>query len=174
MNIKPTALASTILVPTDFSECSDAALREATEIARAMGAKIALLHCYDMPLVGPYDGAVVPSADIILSIEAAAKRGLIDQAARFRGFGVDIQTYLKNGDTRDIALDLANELGARMIVMGTHGRRGFTRALLGSVAEAIVRTSQIPVLTVHARAGGQSVAPTSGFLPTTERPEKSA
>jgi nucleotide-binding universal stress UspA family protein len=59
------------------------------------------------------------------------------------------EVVLRTGDARDVICQTASEVEADLIVMGTHGRRGLSRALLGSVAEYVVRTSKIPVLTVR-------------------------
>ncbi len=138
------------LVPTDFSECSEAALAKAVELAAGTASTVVLLHVYTLVLVGPYDGALVPNGDVIASIETAAKRGLADLQKRYGNSGVEVTTSLRNGDPRDIILQVARDVAADMIVMGTHGRHGLLRALLGSTTERIVRTSDIPVLTVHA------------------------
>jgi len=61
------------------------------------------------------------------------------------------QVLMRTGDARDVILATAEEVKADLIVMGTHGRRGISRALLGSVAETVVRTSPVPVLTVRGR-----------------------
>jgi nucleotide-binding universal stress UspA family protein len=56
---------------------------------------------------------------------------------------------LRTGDARDVIVDVAKEIGADLIVMGTHGRRGVRRALLGSIAEGVLRTAHCPVLTIR-------------------------
>jgi nucleotide-binding universal stress UspA family protein len=63
--------------------------------------------------------------------------------------GVPIESVLKSGDPRDVVPAVAKDLGCDLIVLGTHGRRGLARALLGSVAESILRTSHVPVLAVR-------------------------
>jgi nucleotide-binding universal stress UspA family protein len=74
-------------------------------------------------------------------------------AARHRGHVQIGQVLMKTGDARDMIDEAAKELGADLIVMGTHGRRGFSRALLGSVAETVVRTAPCPVLTIRPHPG---------------------
>ena len=64
--------------------------------------------------------------------------------------GIVIQPILKQADARQAVLATAEDLAADLIVMGTHGRKGIARALIGSVAEAVVRAAPVPVLTVHA------------------------
>ncbi|MGH7329756.1 MAG: universal stress protein, partial [Polyangiaceae bacterium] len=61
-----------------------------------------------------------------------------------------ITTLLRNGDPHDCILRVAQELGADLIIMGTHGRHGVSHLLLGSLAESVLRSSPVPVLTVHA------------------------
>jgi nucleotide-binding universal stress UspA family protein len=77
----------------------------------------------------------------------------LDQAVEERrnqaSFG---EVVLRTGDTRDTIRHVADEVHADLIVMGTHGRRGVSRALLGSIAEMVVRTAPCPVLTVRAKA----------------------
>ena len=82
----------------------------------------------------------------------AAQKGLDDTIARYDGRKVVLTPLLKQGNTRAIILEMAEDLSADLICIGTHGREGIARALIGSVAESVVRTSPVPVLTVHAPA----------------------
>ncbi|HVH41185.1 MAG TPA: universal stress protein [Labilithrix sp.] len=139
-----------ILVPIDFGEPSDSALGHAIDLAEALDAKVYVLNVYELPLVGFPDGAVIPTAEIASRIVNASQKVLDEAVAKHRGRKVAVSALLKQGDARDVILSVAKEVGAGLIVMGTHGRSGIARALIGSVAERIVRTSSIPVLTVHA------------------------
>lgn len=150
-------LPKTILVPTDFSEGSDAAVSYAVELARALGAELVLLHTYEIPMVGFPDGTLVATAELTTRVLNGAQKGLDDAKARLAASGVPIRALVKQGDTWRTILDTADELGAGLVVMGTHGRRGLPRALLGSVAEKVVRSAKCPVLTVH--AGDRTVTP---------------
>jgi nucleotide-binding universal stress UspA family protein len=140
----------TILVPTDFGESANLALDRAIEIADNMRARVALLSVCPIAYVGPIDGALVPSGDVIQSIENADRRGLAEAIALRKSRGVEVIPVWKLGDPRACILETAKETGSELIVMGTHGRRGVARFFLGSTAEAIVRTSPIPVLTLRA------------------------
>lgn len=141
-----------ILVPTDFSAASERALDYALALASKLEAKVFLLHTYELPIIGFPDGTLVPSAEIVSRLLSEAERELAACVAKRKESGASIVTLLRQGDAREAILVAAEEISADLVVMGTHGRRGITRALIGSVAEAIVRVASVPVLTVHAAA----------------------
>ena len=141
--------AKIILVPTDFSVAAEAALDQALALASKLGAKVLLLHAYALPIIGFPDG---PAAAIASRIIGDAEKGLAACVARCSESGVEIVPLLKQADPREAILAAARDLSADLVVMGTHGRHGIARALIGSVAEAIVRVSPVPVMTVHAAA----------------------
>jgi nucleotide-binding universal stress UspA family protein len=141
----------TILVATDFGEPGERALTYAVDLARWLGAKVVLLHAFELPVVGFPDGAMLASAEIASRITNAAQKALDEAVANVRRDGkIEITTLLEQGDPREVVLAMAKETEANLIVMGTHGRKGIARALIGSVTESVVRVSPIPVLTVHA------------------------
>ena len=142
----------TILVPTDFSEPAGLALDRALEIASSVKACVVLLYVCPLPYVTALEGAMVPSGDIVEALRDAGRKGLEGAIERRKGSNVAIEPKLVLGDPRTSILDAAKEVGADMIVMGTHGRRGLAHVFLGSTAEAVVRTSPIPVLTIRATA----------------------
>jgi nucleotide-binding universal stress UspA family protein len=143
------ALPKTILVPTDFGTGSDHALAYAVELAKALGAEIAVMHAYEIPMVGFPDGALVATPELASRVSEGAQIGLKKSVEAFANSGVAIRTLLKQGPTWRTVVETATEIGAGMIVMGTHGRHGLPRALLGSVAEKVVRSAHCPVLTIH-------------------------
>ncbi len=143
-------LPKTILVPTDFSEGSDAALAYAVELAKAIGAEVVALHTYEIPMVGFPDGTLVATAELTTRVLNGAQQGLEETKKKFAATGVPLKALVKQGETWRTILETADEAKAGLIVMGTHGRRGLPRALLGSVAEKVVRSATCPVLTVHA------------------------
>ena len=142
-----------ILVPTDFSETADAALAYAKELAAKLDASLHVLHV----MSDPYAAAMyVPEVYAPPSPEAQARalektrerlRARLDEEeeARFHG-----ACAIVTGLTAKQIVTYAVEHGVDLIVMGTHGRRGVTHLLLGSVAEHVVRTAPCPVLTVRA------------------------
>ena len=145
------SLPRTILVPVDFSGHSEAALDYAVELAGQLDAKIHLLNVVGIPAFGvpALGAAIAPSIiDSIIRDSAAALAQLADaRRSKAQIAGV----LLRTGDARDVILRTADEVAADLIVMGTHGRRGVGRALLGSGAESVVRTSSCPVLTIRGR-----------------------
>jgi len=161
-------LPKTILVPTDFGEVSDAAIDLAIDYARAFGGEVVLLHAYDMPIIGFPDGALVATADIATRILESAQTGLERQITSRDNRGVTVRGILKQGETYEMINEAAEELGAGLIVMGTHGRRGIARALIGSVTEKIVRTAKVPVMTVHV-GDAAHVATVAAVAPASSR-----
>jgi nucleotide-binding universal stress UspA family protein len=143
-------LPTMILVPTDFGEPSEAALDYALELARPLGAEIALMHAYEIPIIGMPDGTIVATADLTSRILEGAKLGLDRQLEARQGSGVRMRAIVKQGDACQSVNETVEEVKADLVVMGTHGRRGLPRYLIGSVAEKVVRTARVPVLTVHA------------------------
>jgi len=141
-----------ILVPTDFSVSAETALDYALELAAKLGAKVYVMHAYQLPVVGFPDGVLLPSAEIATRVINWAQSQLAACVARRKESSVDIVPVLKQADPRDAVIAAAEDLSADLVIMGTHGRHGLARALIGSVAESVVRTSTVPVLTVHAAA----------------------
>jgi nucleotide-binding universal stress UspA family protein len=147
----------TILHPTDFSEHSRAAFRTACSLARGWGARLVVLH-------------VVPSAPDILAAEMAAGHRPSEHFAEdIEGYrkemqqrldaleppfaGVHIERVLKEGHVVPTILRTADEVGSDLIVMGTRGRTGSERAVMGSVAREVTHKAPCEVLTVRALLG---------------------
>jgi len=135
----------TILVATDFSEGSDQALERAIQLAKETGSRLAIVHtiepALEFPMAATYTevgGGFYASVDLALAARAA-------KAAKA---GVVCTTKILEGSVATEIADWAREIGATMIVQGTHGRTGLAHVLLGSVAEKVVRQATCPVLTV--------------------------
>lgn len=140
-------LPKNILVPTDFSEGAEEALTYACELASRLDATIHLVNVVGIPALGVPEMGVALTATVIDQLIADNQKALEiagDKCAARIG-----ETILKTGDARDSINAAAKEVKADLIVMGTHGRRGVSRVLLGSVAESVVRTSSCPVLTIR-------------------------
>jgi len=142
------SLPKNILVPTDFSEPAGAALDYAVAFAEKVHARVYVLHAYQLPVMGFPDGMLI-SADITGRILDAANKALDECVSKYQGRNVEMVPLVKQADPREAIIAFAKDVGADLIVIGTHGRRGISRALIGSVAESVVRTSPVPVLTVH-------------------------
>jgi nucleotide-binding universal stress UspA family protein len=144
-------LPKNILVPTDLSAHAEEAFAYACELAMKLDATIHLVNVIGIPALGVPELGVAVTSTMIDSMLAENQQALDALAAR-RPTGVRLgQVLLKTGDARDMIDEAAREIGADLIVMGTHGRRGVSRALLGSIAESVVRTAPCPVLTIRSR-----------------------
>jgi nucleotide-binding universal stress UspA family protein len=140
-----------VLVATDFSEPSDAALHYGREFARNFHATLHVLHVVDNATL-PYGvegyGAILP--ELQQEVERAARAqldGLINEQDRA---ALDAKPVIAAGFAKAAAIvGYANEHYIDLIVMGTHGRGAVSRLFMGSVAERVVRTAACPVLTVH-------------------------
>ena len=142
-----------LLVPHDFSEHSDAALRTAIELAGELEASIALLHVFQRPqaIFEPY--GILPIEPDLAEIPEAARQRLQVELDKVLAAGVEGDARVSEGQPVDEILAQIEASGADLVVMGTHGLTGFSHALLGSVAERTVRQAPCPVLTVKAPAG---------------------
>jgi universal stress protein A len=133
-----------ILVPTDFDEHASRAFDVAVSLAQKFDGKITLLHVYQIP-------PSIYSSDLAWPTEqlaAAAKKSLADSLAKAKAIFPRIESVLEVGSPGETIVNVANKSHADLIVMATHGRRGLSRALLGSVTEKVVRLAHQPVLTV--------------------------
>jgi nucleotide-binding universal stress UspA family protein len=146
-------LTKKILVPSDFAGPSRAAADVALELAQRFAVPLTVVHVYPVPATIYAGVPFVPVADYLQAFEDAAQSQLNSEAERLRGKGAEVNTVLKMGAPWEEILEMAKRLDVGLIVMGTHGRRGLPRALLGSVAEKVVRLSPVPVLTMHAAEG---------------------
>ncbi len=139
-----------ILVPTDFSESSKAALPYAIDLARKYEAKIVIFHVFDEELISPiFFETGVTAQDYFQRIqehfEAAVNEFLEDIDIQ----GLEVEAQLGNGKPFVEIIKFARENGIDLIVMATHGRSGLSHAFLGSVTEKVIRKSFCPVLIVR-------------------------
>ena len=137
-----------IVVAVDFSEHVDPVLDAAVDFARQFNAELHLVHAFDVriPLVTPYEVAI-PTAFIEEAREAAASKldALIRKVA---AEGVTATSHLSEVPAASAIVDMAEELEADLIIMGTRGHTGLKHVLLGSVAERTLRHAPCSVLTV--------------------------
>jgi nucleotide-binding universal stress UspA family protein len=141
-------LPRNILVPTDFSKPAEHALDYAVELAAKLDAKVHLLNVIGWQLLGAEYG-IMMTASVVDGILEGNQKALDALVAARTGKVAFGPVILKTGDARDLIDETAREVKADLIVMATHGRRGVSRFLLGSVAEAVARTSPCPVLLVR-------------------------
>ena len=144
-----------ILVPIDFSPGTRAVLELARTLAQALDASIDLVHVWHPPALIPKGLLVLAPGDgrPPLSIEDLARQsaevGLKDARATLAHAGIVAHAHIGVGDPAREILEVAKELAADFIVMGTRGRSGLAHVLLGSVAEKVVRHALCPVITVR-------------------------
>ena len=144
-----------ILVPTDFGAASEAALTYGRELANRFDAALHLIHITENPFLR----AVVGD---LRSLEEAALRWLQDRLTdddRRRG---GVAVVEQSDEPASEILRYAKLADIDLIVIGTHGRTGLARVVLGSVAEAVVRAAPCPVLTVHSAASAVIAAANEG------------
>jgi nucleotide-binding universal stress UspA family protein len=143
-----------ILAPTDFSSASTRALRTAAGLARAEDGH--LIVAYVLPSVIPFvgDGYVSPAtyADLEAAARRAGRRRLDAAVGRLAKAGVKARGLLLVGTAAEQIAGSARRYRADVIVMGTHGRSGLSRFLLGSVAQRVLTLAPCPVLTVRGRS----------------------
>lgn len=151
-----------ILVPVDFSECSVAALQHARNLSEAFGAKLDVIHTYDVPsFVTP--NIVVFAGNLETPLADHADRQARDQLLEFlRKHGLGDQPNLTArvvmGPPGPTILDIAETERPDLLVIGTHGRTGMARVLLGSTAEKVLRGAPCPVLAVKAEPSPSSAS----------------
>lgn len=161
--MRPTPL--TLLCGTDFSESGDVACEAALGLAVRLRARVLLAHVVppssaavvlDDPDFGPFNRELArKAAEAESAVRTAMDRKLRALATRFTGAGVGVVTRLLDGRPADALRQAAIEAGAAMIVVGTHGRTPPVSWFIGSVAERIVRESEVPVLVVRDRQGAR-------------------
>jgi len=164
-----------VLIATDFSQCSNLALSFGLELAHGYQANSYVVF------VVPTDQFLVAGPEAYMAAKDAARRDLLELKHELRKKhsyieGEDYHLFLLEGDVAESILDFARQKEIDLLVVGTHGRGGLGRALMGSVAERVFRQSPIPVLTLgpHLQRITRASAPRNilvpvDFTPASER-----
>jgi nucleotide-binding universal stress UspA family protein len=139
-----------IVVPTDFSDCAEEAWKLARRLAAAPGSELVLAHVLtEVPLYG--EGVL--NIDTARKVREGARRwaetALEEWVSKARAEGLNARSTIRSGVAHEEIVALAQDERADLVVIGTHGRGGINRALLGSVADRVVRLAPCPVLTVR-------------------------
>jgi nucleotide-binding universal stress UspA family protein len=137
-----------IVIAIDQGAISERAMDVGADLAKALGAQIALVHVVDPKLASAPEGGFPPS--VLLDNLRQEGWQLLKAASLRIGGDTPLWEYLQEGSPSQEIIKAAVEWKADLIVLGTHGRSGIPRMFLGSTAEGVVRHSQIPVLTVRA------------------------
>ena len=149
-----------ILVPMDSTGTAQRGFQEALALAARLGATLVLLHAIEPVVVMP-DMGTVATWQAMHDSQQALGRTLLDDAQQLAtAQGIQVETVLAETGTQRVAETIVDEVAARhcdLIVMGTHGRRGMRRMLLGSDAEMVLRLSPVPVLLARGRDDGMAL-----------------
>ena len=146
-----------ILVPIDGSPASNLGLNEAIKLAKDQGAKLRLFHLVDeyIAVSSPDGVALLFTGDLLEALRQGGKKIIEKAEALARRHGLTPESVMLEsfgGRAADFIVQQANKWGADLIVLGTHGRRGVKRLVMGSDAEQVVRTTRVPVLLVRSKA----------------------
>jgi len=144
-----------ILVPVDGSATSSRGLQEAIKLAKLTGARLRLMHVVDqISFAVGMEAATMVTSEMMQMVRESGEAVLKKARARVEKAGLRVDTVLCDGIAGrvcDHVFEQAEAWHADLIVLGTHGRRGFGRLLMGSDAEMIVRMATVPVLLVRAK-----------------------
>jgi universal stress protein A len=141
-----------ILVPVDFSEHSDLAFKTAAALSQTYTAPLTLVYVYEPLALAVPEGYMIFNEAQLSRMFDEFRQGLAKQKQAAEAAGaLNVETLMLHGFAAGEIQRFAAEGGFDLIVMGTHGRRGLGHAVLGSVAERVVRTAPCPVLTVRAK-----------------------
>ena len=138
-----------VLVPTDFSECSEAALKYGRTLAASFGATLHLLHVVQDPYTQPWAAEAFPAplGDLMEQWQAQARKRLTDWLPESER--ADVRVTVLTGSPFFEIVRYAKDQQIDLIVIGTHGRGAIGHLLLGSVTERVVRKAPCPVLTIR-------------------------
>ena len=139
-----------IVVPTDFSECSEGAWALAKRVAGSLGSELVLAHVLVEPVA--YGDPSI-AADTTVELFEQGRKWVEDEiekwASAARAAGITVRTIVRTGLAQEEIVTLATDESAELIIIGTHGRTGLNRLLLGSIADRVIRFAPCPVLTVR-------------------------
>jgi len=137
-----------ILVPLDGSALAERAIRHAREIARGTRSEVLLLQAVNFPVPVVPEAVLIPDGEWLAEAKKEAARYLEGIAAPLREAGLRVRTLLDERAPADAILHVAEREEVDLIVMSTHGRGGFSRLLMGSVAESVFRATSRTVMLV--------------------------
>jgi nucleotide-binding universal stress UspA family protein len=139
----------TILCPVDFSKASDHALSYAHDLAKLLNANLHIVYVWQPLLYAMGDGVIIPAGEFISQLLSELNDKLNRLTTQYQEQGIKVTSELVEGVPYEGIVNIAQKHPAELIVMGTHGRTGFTHFMVGSVTERVVRISPVPVLTVR-------------------------
>ncbi len=140
-----------ILCPVDFSDTSMNAANNAINFSMEIKAEITFIHIIDIQAlqnIGDLSGGGINDINLLIEEEKPVLSKLKEECDKK---GIKVKTVLTHGEPVSVILETIKEEGHDLIIMGTHGKTGLTRLVLGSIAENVVRKSDIPVLLYHCK-----------------------
>jgi nucleotide-binding universal stress UspA family protein len=147
-----------ILVPIDGSATSERGLDEALAVAASLGSEVRLIHVVDDASLVMNSAALASNVgELLVSLAQAGEEILAAGKLRAKARNLSVETELRHcqtGRVADVIVDEAKQWPADLLVLGTHGRRGAGRLLLGSDAEQVLRSAPVPVLLVREAVRG--------------------
>jgi nucleotide-binding universal stress UspA family protein len=141
-----------LLVATDFSACSKEALEDTVHLARKMEGRLTLLHVFEPPFFYPTETSLGTHPEVyqwLQDFKQDEMKKLDALTEEVRKEGLPIEPLFKEGTPSVEIIRTAKEIGADLIVLGTHGRKGLSHAVMGSVAERVAREAPCPVFIVR-------------------------
>lgn len=153
-----------ILVPVDGSDASNLGLDEAVKLAKRLGSRLKVIHVVNELFLAGTDQMYYDFGALVDSARENGKKVLEEAQARIKAQGAEAEAELiecVSARAADIIVNHAQQWGADLLVLGTHGRRGLRRLALGSDAEMVLRASPIPVLLVRAKTAEGAGKPKS-------------
>jgi len=147
-DVDPVTDYEDVLVPTDGSDAAEAAVDHGIAVADAFGATLHAFHVVDLSAMTTGSGIEPPTQQLERYTEAG-EAAVEAVAERARAAGLDTETTVEHGFPSADLLDYVDEAGVDLVAMGTHGRTGIDRVLLGSTTERILTRSPVPVVAVH-------------------------
>ncbi|RXK88475.1 universal stress protein [Chlorobaculum sp. 24CR] len=137
-----------ILCPIDFSDASKSAFRYSCEFAKSMGSKVILLNVIEpRPIAAEMSLTYIPLEE---DLAAAANEDFVPLVDEAKAMGIDVSADVIIGMPAEVILQQIVDFDVSLVIMGSHGKTGLSRLLMGSVAEAVIRKSTVPVLIVKA------------------------
>ncbi len=146
-----------LMVATDFSACSKEALEYAIHLARKTNGKLTLLHVFESPFFYPAEISLSGYPEVyqwLQDFKQDELKRLNLLADQVRKEGLPVESILKEGIPSLEIVRTAKEIGADLIVLGTHGRKGLSHVVMGSVAERVSREASCPVFIVREKKMG--------------------
>ena len=140
---------SRVLVPTDFSPAAEVAYSWAHAMRRAFDAEVILLHVIDPDVTGLTPLSTLPMPSTEEGIMERVREEAANLLSRLSTEFPQARTLIREGSPQAVIVEVASEVDAHLIVMGTHGRTGLAHAAFGSVAEHVIQHSNIPVLAIR-------------------------